>query len=274
MVAKDFNYNDYYWGMNTKFKLEIGVQNFVDSTMPDIIWFNQGIYLITSFNTSRSTNNFTISISGKDKMCLLNGEVGGSLESSVDFGTIEEEDINGVWTIRSIPIQDIIRNAVHTYAGEPYWNIIINDLDTYGLELLEYRYDTPMYLYRNRDSVIFHNIIMENENTVVYYEPEGEPIHLYDIDNAHLDVLVDSLTTNSNPEEAPVVYVKKGNNFVPYVFAKVSYGQTAGYRKTDLTYPGDLIAGIGESITSILDKIKNMLTEFEYFYDLDGRFVF
>jgi hypothetical protein len=25
MVAQDFNYNDYYWGLNTKFKLEIGV---------------------------------------------------------------------------------------------------------------------------------------------------------------------------------------------------------------------------------------------------------
>jgi hypothetical protein len=37
-------------------------------------------------------------------MCLLNGEVGGSLESSVDFGAIEEEDKNGVWTIRKIPV--------------------------------------------------------------------------------------------------------------------------------------------------------------------------
>jgi hypothetical protein len=25
MVAQNFNYNDYYWGLNTKFKLEIGV---------------------------------------------------------------------------------------------------------------------------------------------------------------------------------------------------------------------------------------------------------
>jgi hypothetical protein len=27
-------------------------------------------------------------------------------------------------------------------------------------------------------------------------------------------------------------------------------------------------------LTSVLDKIKNMLVEFEYFYDVDGRFVF
>jgi hypothetical protein len=60
----------------------------------------------------------------------------------------------------------------------------------------------------------------------------------------------------------------------PYIFAKVSYGQTAGYRQTDLVYAGDLIANVGESITSVLDKIKNMLAEFEYFYDVNGQFIF
>lgn len=81
-------------------------------------------------------------------MCLLNGEVGGTLTAETDFGKIEEEDASGNWTIRPLLITDIIRNMVHTYAGEPYHNIVINDLDTYGLELLEYRYDMPMYLYR------------------------------------------------------------------------------------------------------------------------------
>jgi hypothetical protein len=47
-----------------------------------------------------------------------------------------------------------------------------------------------------------------------------------------------------------------------------------GYRITDLTYPGDLLANAGDSITSVLDKIKNVLGEFEYFYDLDGKFTF
>jgi hypothetical protein len=43
---------------------------------------------------------------------------------------------------------------------------------------------------------------------------------------------------------------------------------------TDLTYAGDLIANVGETLTSVLDKIKNMLGNYEYFYDVDGRFVF
>jgi hypothetical protein len=289
MVAQDFDYNDYYWGLNTKFKLEIGVENLIDPTYPEIIWFNQGIYLITSFNTSRTTNNFTISINGKDKMCLLNGEVSGSLESSVDFGQIEEESADGIWTIRKIPIPEIIRNAVHTYAGEPYWNIIINDLETYGLELLEYRYDVPMYLYRNPHTNVFDNVIIEN-NVSVFYIKNGNtfsPKTLKELDYNHLDLLVDTLTGSPDPKyvyektsvipsgrEADAINAGGGYYYIPYIFAKVQYGQTAGYRVTDIIYAGDLIANIGESITSVLDKIKNMLVEFEYFYDLDGRFIF
>ena len=51
-------------------------------------------------------------------------------------------------------------------------------------------------------------------------------------------------------------------------------GDAAGYRITDLTYAGDLIASPYESLTSMLDKIVNMLGDFEYFYDLEGRFIF
>ena len=269
LVAQDFNYNDYYWGLNTKFKLEIGVENNINPNYPDIIWFNQGIYLITSFNTSRNTSSFNISIQGKDKMCLLNGEVSGQLESSIDFGTIEEEDIHGNWVIRKLPIQEIIRNAVHTYGGEPYHNIIINDLDTYGLELLEYRYDIPMYLYKEYENgvinPVYKNAILEDDSIKVKYD--GNDVSLKDIDADHLESLVSGSFIEDSVK--PVYYGDK-----QYIFTKIEYGQTAGYRMTDLVYAGDLIANVGEAVTSVLDKIKNMLTEFEYFYNTDGQFVF
>jgi hypothetical protein len=49
-----------------------------------------------------------------------------------------------------LPIKSIIRDLVHQYGNEPYYNIIINDLDLTGLELQEYRYDTPLYLLRKK----------------------------------------------------------------------------------------------------------------------------
>jgi hypothetical protein len=59
-----------------------------------------------------------------------------------------------------------------------------------------------------------------------------------------------------------------------WTIARITYGEPIGYRFTDLTYAGELISKVGESITSVLDKIVSMLGEYEYFYDLDGRFVF
>ena len=270
IVAQDFNYSDYYWGLNTKFKLEIGVENTIDFRYPDIIWFKQGIFLITTFNTSRTTNNFTINLQGKDKMSLLNGEISGNLESSVDFGTIEEENQDGIWTIRKVPIQEIIKNAVHHYAGEPYHNIIINDLDTYGLELLEYRYDADMYLYRKPDTWIYTNAMIANDQKQLHYKKDlsDDPKSVKELKNEYLDLLTDTFTGVIDPKP---VYDSEGNE---WIFTKIEYGQTAGYRMTDLVYPGDLIGNIGESITSILDKIKAMLVEFEYFYNLEGQFVF
>ena len=52
------------------------------------------------------------------------------------------------------------------------------------------------------------------------------------------------------------------------------YGDDIGYILTDFTYPGELISNAGETICSILDKIKNTLGNYEYFYDIDGNFVF
>lgn len=293
MVAKDFNYQNYYWGINTKFKLEIGVENYVDRIhYPDIIWFKQGIYVFTSFNTSRNASSFNISLQGKDKMCLLNGEVGGSLEASVDFANIEEESKDGIWTITPIPVYEIIRNAVHTYAGEPYHNIIINDIEDYGLELLEYRYDIPLFLYRKADaddlekypkwqeSSIFENILMGGNVSCKVHRYDEEVQSYIEVETTvnellptELDMLVDSLMGTAAPSKI-YIYDEEYKDYMPWYFARVDYGQTAGYRLTDLTYAGELIANIGESITSVLDKIKNMLSEFEYFYDLDGQFVF
>jgi hypothetical protein len=59
------------------------------------------------------------------------------------------------------------------------------------------------------------------------------------------------------------------------------YGDLVGYKLTDLTYCNsgnantqELIGKAGETLTSVLDKIKNMLVNFEYFYDINGKFVF
>ena len=40
MVTQDTNFNDYLWTLDSKFKLEIGVENKIDNSYPEIVWFN------------------------------------------------------------------------------------------------------------------------------------------------------------------------------------------------------------------------------------------
>lgn len=55
---------------------------------------------------------------------------------------------------------------------------------------------------------------------------------------------------------------------------KFVYGQDVGYKATEFTYPGELILNAGETVASLLDKIAKTLGNYEYFYDIEGRFVF
>lgn len=243
-----------------------------------------GVFVITSFNTALSTGSYTINISGKDKMCLLNGELSGSLFAAHDFG--KEEVYNKkttVTTINDIPIKTIIREAVHEYAGELWENIIINDLDDIGLELLDYQGSTPLYLFISEQSGSNEDLgnvfqIDLNGNREIKLHNSNTIVQLKDIQRYNPRVAL-------NFEDAPVAeydlfeFIPDSNDTMPatspvFSVAKVEYGQTCGYRYTDITYAGDLILNVGEPITAMLDKLVAMLGNWEYFYDVDGRFIF
>lgn len=59
-----------------------------------------------------------------------------------------------------------------------------------------------------------------------------------------------------------------------YAYTEYNWGEDVGYIFTDFTYSGDLIANPGDTICTILDKIKSTLGNYEYFYDVDGNFHF
>ena len=54
----------------------------------------------------------------------------------------------------------------------------------------------------------------------------------------------------------------------------IYYGQDVGYVVTDFIYPGELVSNAGDSVVTILDKIKSLLGNYEYFYDIEGNFRF
>ena len=281
LVANEMNINDFYWGLNSKFKLEIGIKNKIDDIYPDIIWFPFGVYLITNFTTSQNINSYNISISGKDKMCLLNGEIGGSITSlTANFSDYDDTDDKGNKVIKKHPIKDIIREGVHAYGNEPFHNIIINDLDDYGLELKEYRGDVPMYLFRRVDSDEFVQMTIKDTVKIFLNGEEKTLSQLiqeedYDEDNKPIEGAVPFCFDLRNSFTGENYYPTKiVLNKEEYYIAKLEYGDTPGYTLTDLVFAGDLILSVGDPFTDVLDKIVNMLGGFEYFYDVDGRFIF
>lgn len=275
LVAEQVNLSDFYWGIKNKFKLEIGLKNEIDSNYDQIIWFKQGIYVITSFSTALTANNFTINISGKDKMCLLNGDLAGNIMNiSEDFGVkwIWQDVAHTQYIAEPILIKDIIYKGVQTYAGELPQNIIINDIAECGFELLEYRSTTPMYMFKNTETQIYENMTL-NGNMTCYIDGVATAINsgniIYDQD-LHIGV-----SSDDGLIDEPTLIKLSNSDDISYTVKRVTAASGAiGYRLTDLVYAGDLIASAGDAFTSILDKIKAMLGNFEYFYDLDGHFVF
>ncbi|MBR2247104.1 MAG: hypothetical protein IJ880_08785 [Bacilli bacterium] len=128
LTTGNLNINNVYWSLTTRIKIEIGIENnlktskvngkIIDYTKiyPNIIWFPQGTYILTDFKTQAQVNNYTITLSGKDKMCLLNGDVGGvfNAETQLDTERVEQED--GTWVDEKRSIAYIIRELIHHYA--------------------------------------------------------------------------------------------------------------------------------------------------------------
>lgn len=269
LVAKEININDYYWTFNQKFRVEIGLENKIDKTHDSIIWFKQGIFYITTFSCVLNINSYNISISGKDKLCRLDGSMGGLFSAPTDLGSIEEEDKNGNIIIKQLPIDQIIREMVHTYGDEPFHNIIINDLEETGLILQEYRYDQDLFLIRKVDSDDYTQGDVGGNVLATVNREEKTLKEWSKTDTFVFDDLSDLTDVN-----ATVFTTKMNEITTECCAARIIYGQTAGFKETPLTYAGKLIANAGESVTSILDKIVQMLGDFEYFYNLDGQFIF
>ena len=82
--------------INKKMKLEIGLVNQTKKYKDyDIIWFPQGLFVMINPGISHGTNGTTISVTLKDKMCLLNGECGGTIPASTQFDQYETIDEDG-----------------------------------------------------------------------------------------------------------------------------------------------------------------------------------
>ncbi len=224
MLANEINSNiediDNEIAINKKVKVFIGYDNPLKSYAQygDTIWFPCGLFVLSNASIARSTSGWTISINGKDKMCLLDGTAGGTFPGSITFHESYIQKDNGDIEIVYPTIFQIIYEAVNHWGRESIQNIVITDIEETCKMLVKYIGDKPVYFSNNYESMNF----------------------------------------SSSPD-------------FPHM---ISYGQDAGYKETSFTYPGELILDAGDTVTSLLDKIVDVLGNFEYFYDINGRFIF
>lgn len=53
-----------------------------------------------------------------------------------------------------------------------------------------------------------------------------------------------------------------------------TYGEDVGFIFTDFVYPKEMIVNAGGAVTQLLDNTKTLLGNYEYFYDVHGKFIF
>lgn len=204
--------------LNKKFKLHVGYKN----TLPnyehygDIVWFPLGLYVVNTASINNSLSGCNISISAKDKMCLLNGDVGGTLPAPVTLHEKYTRNEDGSTTVTKALLYDIIRESVIELGEQDPSKIIINDVPLTARKVLR---------YMGKESIFFS----DNGNQVTANTPGAR---------------------------------------------EVKPGDLAGYDYVDFTYPGELIKQAGDSVVSILDSVKNVLGNYEYYFDVHGNFVF
>lgn len=135
--------------IDKKISLSIGMDNPFYHTEEyrkygEVLWFKQGIFVIISATSQKSTSNISVSVNLQDKMSLLNGTCGGTLPASVSFH--EEIIVDGddnVTTYYPI-ISKIITECVHHFGGEHFSRISVEDVPSTGRIVLDYNGSTPI----------------------------------------------------------------------------------------------------------------------------------
>ena len=235
------------FALNKKIYIEIGLRNDTDE-YPEypILWFPQGVFFIGSFSITSTTGGVNISLSLKDKMAGLNGDVGGKFSSTTILDTVDDIDDEGNYSSQKVLLYDLIMELVNHFGGEPLNNIVIEDVDLQIKRIMKWNGDTPLYIWETTG-------IDDSETS-----GSGSGTEIMDGTTTAKSFTV----TTDQPQEGTAYY------------RAYDVGADVGYILDDFYYTSDLTAAPGDSVVTILDKIKSYLGNYEYFYDIYGIFHF
>lgn len=260
----------------------------------DIIWFPLGIYVIVQPNIINETTNCNISLSCKDKMALLNGELGGNLPTSVTFHEYDQ-------VIGNI---DIYYNNA---GAPPAINTLVTEPNEYNVYTYHYNYNKVTWdkKYRWTKKYGWTDITDAGDESKDFYA--GAVVH---IKNLIYDVIQTAVANFGNESLAKIIindvpkeikqivrytgttplyyntatnmytldenYIRESQEDPQDTWKAFEYNDDIGYVYTNFVFPESesLITNIGDNVCTVLDKIVAILGNYEYFYDIEGNFVF
>lgn len=201
----------------------------------NIVWFPLGLFVMFNPSIAHSMQGVTISMQLKDKMCLLNGDLGGQIHSAVEFSNQDEVyDDNTSLSVQKKPtlIYNIIKQLVNHWGNEQFHKIIISEVPLWIKQVVRWMGNETVYVVQSNKNAMIFTTKEEAENWCATYQ----------IDTAFI------------------------KDYQP--------GQDIGFIYTDFIYPGELTCNAGETVTSVLDKIIGIMGNYQYFYDVFGNFIF
>ena len=221
--------------MNKRVEIEIGLKNTgLEYQEYDTFWIPLGQFLITNASVTHNTQGIQIQVKLTDKMALLNGEVGGTIPGALIFSPMKDSKTGEKL---AAPFFHLIRELVSEIGEVPENKILIEDISD-----------------RIRTSAFWNSSTQE----LVRYKDVSSGRYYYEI----YDQLKFQNKTVKDLEEMEL----------QTFFAPAEVGSI----NTDFVFPTskEFSSGGGDTVASMLDKIVKELGNYEYFFDLDGNFVF
>jgi hypothetical protein len=267
--------------LNKKVRLQVGLENTIDPQYDKIIWFNQGIYVISNPSLDHTTSGVNISLSLKDKMTLLNGEAGGNLPASVTFSSYTQfygqKKVNLNESGKpNVPDSEINKYIVYITPNDdvgPYtywlwngydWEQTSADTAGSSVEINQLFYDIIETAVMNYGGEAQANIAINDvpkKLKQIMYWGSSAPLYFYTTDGGGLNIY--SLQTPTDPS-----------------FREFNFRDEIGYSYVDFVYGvlnssgSEFVTNIGDNVAGVLNTVATQLGNYEYFYDINGKFVF
>lgn len=134
--------------MNKKIRLYKGYKNDLADYQKygEIIWIPLGLFVVVDASIDTTTTGSKISLSVKDKMCLLDGSISGTFPATVTLDHEEGDPSN------KLLVFDILYTLLVSFGNEDPSNILISDVAEKANSYGEFLGEDTIYVYKKNET--------------------------------------------------------------------------------------------------------------------------